>query len=525
MPHATYILELELAYNTWTDVAADWHTAAPLVIERGIEPGERIAGVGRMAFALHNPDGRYTPGHANARPGFEVGIGVRLRASDGASTRALFTGRLAAITPRQAAGASAGPPLWVEVVCLDDMAALTRVPVGAFPLMVGAAPGDLVERLVTRTFVPPGRLATWRLGHPQAGRLGQATTVSGPETGVDLDAGQSLFAWAGDTWPPDLPALAALRDVCASEGGWFFIAADGTPVFRDRHARPRHLTPDATLDGGLAGLQVERGQARAANRVETTTYPRAVGTAEAVLWQAGHSLCLLPGKPRTITCPYRDPDEQVARVGALSVVTPLAGTDFTATDRADGTGVDVAHYVVVRTEPGGASARITLENRWPANRPVYVHGLQVRGVPLRTYYPAVAVAVDAASQLALGLHPSQVDMPLQDDAGVGEDMARALLANRATPRSWLTVIVEATVSPTLLLHALARDVGDRLHVTDAALGLDAAACFIEAVRHEVRRGGASHQVTWRTRPADLEAYWALGGTGHAALGTGARLGY
>ncbi len=160
MPHATYILELALAYNTWTDVTADWHTAAPLVIERGIEPGERVAGAGRMAFALHNPDGRYTPGHAGARPGFEVGIGVRLRASDGASTHALFTGWLAAINPGQAAGTSAGPPLQVEILCLDDMAALARVPVGAFPLVIGAAPGDLCRRAVS----PAGGSNTRRPG-------------------------------------------------------------------------------------------------------------------------------------------------------------------------------------------------------------------------------------------------------------------------------------------------------------------------------------------------------------------------
>src|SRR5687767_4429837 len=102
MPRATYYLEFELTYNTWTNLAADWHTALPLTIARGMEPGEPIAGVGRMSFALHNPDGRYTPGHANLRAGFEVGIGVRLRASDGASTCTLFYGRLADLQAERA---------------------------------------------------------------------------------------------------------------------------------------------------------------------------------------------------------------------------------------------------------------------------------------------------------------------------------------------------------------------------------------------------------------------------------------
>ena len=78
-----YFLEFELTYNTWTDLTADWQTRTPLVIERGITPGERSARPGSMRLALYNPDGRYTPGHADCTPGFDAGIGVRLRASDG----------------------------------------------------------------------------------------------------------------------------------------------------------------------------------------------------------------------------------------------------------------------------------------------------------------------------------------------------------------------------------------------------------------------------------------------------------
>ena len=43
MPRASYMLELELSYNTWTDVTADWQIGKPLRIERGIVPGERNA--------------------------------------------------------------------------------------------------------------------------------------------------------------------------------------------------------------------------------------------------------------------------------------------------------------------------------------------------------------------------------------------------------------------------------------------------------------------------------------------------
>ncbi len=122
MPRATYTLEAELSYNTWTDIAADWQTATPLSIERGITPGEALVGVGRMTFALHNPDGRYTPGHTNATSGFDLGIGIRLKANDGTSTHTLFYGRITEIVPQH--DAKRGQ---CTVVCEDDMAALGRL--------------------------------------------------------------------------------------------------------------------------------------------------------------------------------------------------------------------------------------------------------------------------------------------------------------------------------------------------------------------------------------------------------------
>ncbi len=525
MPRATYTLELELQYNIWTDVSADWHTPTPLVIERGLTPGERVAQVGRMTFALYSPDGRYLPGHPNARAGFEVGIGVRLRAHFGAQERTLFCGRVREIRPRRAATPHRIALQQVEVVCEDDMAALERTPTGAFPLIVNAAPGDLVEQLIRRSFIPRGRLAYWRLDHPQAGALGEGSRLSDAATGVDIAVGQSVFAWAGDSWEADLPCAAALREVCASEGGHFFIAADGTPTFTDRHARPRHIVAEATLEAGLAGISVERGAGRLANRVEVTTSPRAVGTYEGVLWEAGHTIRLAPGEARTIVCRYRDPDEPAAQVGAWSLVTPVPYTDFTATIDPQGLGNDLTDAIRVRVEAGGTSARLTLEHLRRTNRAVYVHNLRLRGVPLYRHHTATAQVEDAASLVTYGLHPLRVAMPLQDEVRVGEDMARALLTNRAVPQAWLTVTVEATADGELLQQALAREVGDRLHVTDAALGLEEAACFVDSVRHEVRRGGASHRVVWRTSPADLEAYWVLGDVGYGALGSATKLGY
>lgn len=521
MPVPTYTIEIMQTPTTWVDVTADWASAEPLVVERGIEPGGRVAGVGRLTFALHNPAGRYTPGHPDALPGFDAGARVRLRASDGVQTYPLFGGRVETIRAGQVAG-SAGDV--VRVTCVDDMAALHRVPVGAFPLLLDVTPGELVARLIAASIVPVGRADRWRLGHPETGRLGVLTALSDLRTGVDFDEGQSVFPWAGDTWPAARSTAAALADVCASEGGSFAILADGTPAFRDRHSRARRITPDAELAAGLAGLSVERSGERLANRVEVSTQPREVGSPGEVLWWAGHSIRIAPGEVRRLVCRYHDPDEAVRAIGALSVETPRPGADFTATDMADGSGVSLTGTVHAALDAGATAAELALWSDWTAG-PVYVHNLRLRGVPLRRFTPVTVAVFDAESVVERGLHPLRVVMPLQDEPRVSEDMARALLANRAAPAPWLAVTVEATASPALLAHALSREVGDRLHVTAPELGIENVACFIDHIRHEVRRGGASHCVTWRTSPADLHAAWVLGAQPEAALGVASRLAY
>lgn len=530
MPRATYTLELELTYNTWTAITADWHTALPLIIERGIEPGERVAQIGRMTVWLYNPDGRYVPGHANVRPGFEVGIGVRLKANDGTNTYTLFYGRIAAITPRQGDGEGAGArralPLqdqMVEVVCEDDMAALYRERLDLFPLILSATPQALVDRLVNRGFVPPGLAGYWRLGDPDTGKL--SAKLPGTLTGKDFDAGQSVFPWAGDTWTGNLRLADALRDVMASEGGWFYLAADGTPTFDDRHARPKATTPDATLSGSLGGLEADRRDDRVINRLAITVYPRQQAIAEAVLWQSQTSIKVLPEEPRRVFARYTDPDQQAAIVGALDVVTPLRNVDFTGTTEPGGGGQDRSAHIDVAVEIGASSSLITLVSRWPRSVPIYVHNLRLRGRPLRAFQPATVIVDDEPSFLNYGRRTLALDLPLQADPAVAGDMAHALLRHRKDPHPWLEVAVEATASASLLTHGLARDVGDRLHVTDAALALDGAACFVDGLRHEIERGGASHRVMWRTSPADLTAYWLLGQTGFGEIGQVTWLGY
>jgi hypothetical protein len=526
MPRPTYTLEAELAYNDWTDITPDLHVPTPLIIERGAVPGERVAGAGRMRLALYNPDGRYTPGHANATPGFEVGIGLRLSASDGLTMYPLFTGRLAEIGEAEGEDRGGFPDL-TGIVVSDDIARLERLRLGAFPLQLNVTPRDLVNQIIDRAFVPVGAEGFFRVGHPAAGRLGESTILGDALSGKDFDAGQSVFPWAGDTWNPDLPLLTALREVCASEGGFFHIAADGTPTFRDRHARPRQVTPDAALSEKLAGLHTDRADRRVGNRALVTAYPRQIALSESVLWASSTVIRVPMGEARLITCPYRDPDQLVAVIGAREVVAPVAYTDYTATSQPDPlhpASVDLTGAVTISGELGATAARLTITSSWGG--PLYLQTLQIRGKPLRAFQPVTVELNDDVSQLASGEHPFRLEMTLQEESAVAADMAHALLATRKDPHPWAVLRIEAAAGGDSLTQALARDLGDRVALTEPDLALgEEGGFFIERIRHEIREAGRSHRVTWWTSPADLESFWALGESDQSALGMGTRLAY
>src|SRR5262245_10789035 len=72
----------------WADLTADLRAEPSLRLQYGIQgmsPNDRVASTGSLSFALDNADtnsgrrlGYYSPNHRNVRPGFRLGVGVRL---------------------------------------------------------------------------------------------------------------------------------------------------------------------------------------------------------------------------------------------------------------------------------------------------------------------------------------------------------------------------------------------------------------------------------------------------------------
>jgi len=532
MTRAAYIIEFELSHNAWTDLGGDLHAATPVVAERGIRPGERVASVGELTFALYDPDGRYTPGSLNLTTGFDVGVRVRLRADDGGGAVTLFTGRLSEVTPeRHAERRRRGRVVNLKV--LDDIQRFNQAAVGPYALTHDVHSGEVIESLLRRGPLPPHVLDYWLLGYPEAAsKLGVSTLLGPPDAGKAVSVGQSTFPWVGDGWPAGWSLMQVIEEVVRSEGGTLYIAADGTITFAERHVRPKHTTPDAELESGLVHISASIDRDRVVNRVEVTVHPREVSEETEILWETGASIRVLRTEPTEVIINYRDPNEESALIGAQEVITPVQGVDYTADgSRTDSKGkhvtVDVTEFVHVEAEIGAASARLffTYSNPSPKPKRARVRDLRIRGVPLRVYEPLKIIAEDEGSHLQYGRRTRQIDLTLEDDPDVALDLSTALLVNDSQPRARLTVELEGTAGSSYMAHALNRDVGDRLHVSDDVLGLDEAACFIDRIRHTITQAGTSHRVTWFTGPADVFSYWVIGVTEFSELNESTRLGY
>lgn len=431
-------------------------------------------------------------------------IGRRLIIVSGAGQRVHFTGYVCRVEPQPGRrGLTAA--LYAEG--LDALLARASV---RLPPLANVRAGDVIARVLDAAALRPWPLAgRWLLGRPGHSALGRTTRLAPPNIARQLDAGQTIFAYAGDTWGEGVSALDAIRAVAAAERGRFFVDRAGRAVFLDRHRALRPGAPAAVLADDMDGLDYVYG-ANVANTVRVRCLPRAVGAAGALLWALPAAQRLAPGGQWHVTAVYRDAAGQP--LGALAVIAPAPGRDYSASAAPDGSGADLTAQVdVFVREAGAAAARLEIRSR--ARQPVYLR-LQVRGTPLLRGAPLVVEAASAASAAFYGPRALTLDLPELDSLAQARSVARFELARRRAPRGRaLTVTLAGS-------RALALSLGDRVRVVEAQTG-HAADYFVAAEAHEVERGGGRHRAALTLTPADVGVFWLVG---RSRLGVDARVG-
>jgi len=496
MVTASYTIEMEFSAGIWTSVMADVDANTLITIRRGLDPWERVAAIGQLTFKLHNLDNKYSPDHASAQAGFDIGTPVRIKATYGGSTYPLFRGTIVDIFP--------SPGLLGErktaVVAYDDMDKLDRRKLKRLSLQTNQRSDQIVSAIISNAMTP---------------------------VATDYDTGNDTYAFAGDTWrDEETSARQAVTDVVRSEWGTFHIEGDGTMNFRSRQSRSLNAIIDLALAGGwLVGqLEVSRKRSRVANIVEAQVIPRRTGTAATVMWTLEDIPAIGPGQSRTFVAAYTDPDLEAARVGGQSMISPVATTDYTMNSDPGGGGTDLTGSFAVVATFGANAAEIAVTNNHTMMG--YITKLQIRGTPLLTYQTVTMRAEDATSADTYGPHELRLDMPIQDDPEVGQDLAEYLKnvwKEPITQVGLVTILANSTAS--LMAAALGLDINNQITITESETGLDAVAYFIDGVEHNIAYGGFEHKTTWQLSPAFHSAMWVLGIAGKSELGETTFLGF
>jgi hypothetical protein len=260
------------------------------------------------------------------------------------------------------------------------------------------------------------------------------------------------------------------------------------------------------------------------NEFEAEVQTYTVGSSS-VLWtlsEAGASSPLLtPGESRDFWARYPTPDSPTDAVAVDAWVTPVANTDYTANSASDGTGTDLTSDVAVSVSKFAQTMKITLTNN--GSQSAYVTLLQARGTPVTKDDPIKIRREDTTSQAAYGERTFVSRSPFIPDSSEADSWARYNLAIYKDPIPILRVRFAAN-DEVNLNQALQREVSDRVTVVatgNAGLGINED-FFIEAIRHNIRRGGL-YWVEWDLSPVSgYSGFWVLG---TSELGTGTVLGY
>ena len=463
----------------WTDITLE--ALSDIGVSYGIEgsgPNDRLASTGVMRFTLNNYGGHYTPGGANVLAGWKKGIGVKLVIVFDGNSFTKFRGIIDTIELRSnvlgynvaevtvvdwmnyaALHPIVNPALQVEyridhaiIALLYDMPInpqMTALDVGIndFPTVF-----DLV-RSKTVAYSEFSKLVQSELGYLYLAR--------------DRDYGEKLVLENADhrsgLLPMTLvPVLTDASETLLTEAGETLLTETGEEILIDA------LTTFSFIDN-LRSLAVKYGE-DVINRFAVTAYPRKVDTSAVVLYSLGSPMEIGAGQTVTFTGNFVDPVGGQS-AGGMSMINPVATTDYLLNTQADGLGTNLTGTAVVTADFGASSGIFTVRN--PSLLAGYITKFQCRGLGIYTYDPIEYNIEDVTSIDEYGLVEQKLDQKYQDNLAYGEALARSLLYFGKQPR----IVVQsidylANLSPEVLNAFLQFDVGSLIKAQVTAMGIN-----------------------------------------------------
>lgn len=408
------------------------------------------AKIGTTAFSVDNSTGKYSPDNTGSVLAGNLDSAKQMRGqvTFNGVTYPLAFARIDDYTVNADRG-----NLTVDFSFLDGMNLLSGVTLST-PVLATQRTGDLINYILD-----------------QAGWTGAR----------DIDPGATVVSF---WWVEGVSAFTAIQDLVKSEGppAIGYVGPDNTFIFRDRHhriLRQQSINVQATFAAkaldcasppvtGLhftAPFAYENGAKNIVNSVTFSVDDRAIDPDITAVWTSTDTISLGIGESKVINVSGSDP--------FVNAITPVAGTDFTAT------GVGVVQVQLTRTS--GASATIIL---MAVGGDVALTGLQLRAQAIPVVRTTVVSQDDSASVSAHG-EQSYGDSAPWADAADSAAVASMILLHYAQRRPTVQLRMVAQDAQHLT-HIFSRMISDRVHITNGVTGTDDD-FFIETISHQIDR--------------------------------------
>jgi len=537
--YAVVTIEMKLN-DIWTDITAD--VVGDCDIQYGIMDNDvmgRVADPGSISFMLNNSannsatkEGYYSPGHANARSGFNIGTEVRLKVVYDGFTMYKFKGKI----PEDGILVLPGiyGPRYTGVMAYDYMDEVFNEDIDLPELQTNKRMNEIVEQLVANMQIQP--------------------------ESTDYDQGQDIYSTVFDTVSSGTTKVASeFQKVAMCEYGYIYVKRDGTAgeILRveGRYTRTGSdlldlpvctnesnnildsddnnildsdgeiivdsNIEDAEFDDMVEGLSNYSWGKSIVNRVFGTVYPRYYDTSYVALFELRDPI-YIEGKStkENLRGIYKDPNNESSKITATDLQIPVANTDYTFNSLEDGTGSDLTEYMEVTTTLGADQADISIYNT--GNTPGYVTKFQIRGKGIY-YYDQVSIKVEDQDSIDdNGIMSLRVNLMYQDDVVEGEGLANMIKETYKDPIGKFEQIgFIANKDGKHMFAFLLAEPGDMIKLTEELTGENAQEYFINGVSGKISSGANGQIISyqWVLAKKTQVTFWKLGASGYSELQT------
>lgn len=463
----------------WTDVQDDV-LSVPSVIKQGqtsaSDPRDRVADAGSIKFQLNNAAnnsggvvGYYSPDSPNCRPGFGLGLSVRVGIEYNATTYWLSQGKIISIEPEPGLLGNKR----VDVTAGDWLELAARTPMPRVEVQQSKTDDQLIQTIV------------------------DALGTDAP-TETDLDTGNYTYQYALTAHNDQLtPVMTVLQQIAQCGQGRIFITGGSNSGEVLRYVSLSNILtivdPVATYTNQFISADARRHLRTRIRRVITTAYPMAKDASPVVLYVLTNPLTISAGAELEFTGTFRDPNASDSRtIAAVNVIEPVAATDFNFST-SSGSGSDLNASLTVQTwEPGARSFRIKVKNT--SGSTGYLWQFQVRGEGLYPYDEIGYTAIDSTIAEKDGT-TLDYDLPFHSVYTIMVEIADALLAWYSVENTEMPYIdIVATADDDTFQKFLDSKPGEIIAVSEGVTGISAN--FIVTGR-EVRIAQAGRHITAR----------------------------